>query len=148
MSRPPKYATAMEAAHNNLYSKMGGLNTGLPLEQFIHIATGKCEICGQRPQEALIVNRKDGGCTLLWHYVMTTETKHIALCKMCRMLASQYDMKELISHCARIMARRMWHVHTKWLNAFFQGQDKLLDDDVIIKPCTGVAKKDRPLNGT
>jgi len=124
MSRPPKYATAMEAAHNNLYSKMGGHNLGLPLEKFIHLATGKCDICGQLPREALIVNRKDGGYTLLWHYVLQTETGHVALCKMCRMLASQYDMKELISHCARIMARRMWQVHTKWLDGFLSGQEK------------------------
>jgi hypothetical protein len=144
MPRPPKYATAEEAAHNNLYSKMGGQNLGLPLDQFIHVATGKCDICGQPPIEALIVDRTDGEYTLLWHYVIQTETGHIALCKMCRMLASQYDMKELISHCARIMARRMWQVHTKWLGIVFSGQDKLTTGTLESTLYTGMAEKDRP----
>ena len=145
MGRPSKYATAAEAACHNLYSKMGGANLGLPIEEFISIATGKCTLCGQPPQEALIVDRKDDNHVLLWHYVLRTEKGHIALCKMCRTLASTFDMKEIISHCARIMARRMWQVHTKWLTPFFQGQDKLTTDTTGPRPCAGVDKKDRPV---
>jgi hypothetical protein len=124
MPRPLKYATAQEAAHNNLYSKMGGSNMGLPIEQFIYIATGKCELCGLPPQETLIIDRKDGRYHLAWHYVFQTETGYVPMCKMCKTLAQQFEIKALISHCARIMARRMWQVHTKWLNMFLQGQDK------------------------
>jgi hypothetical protein len=116
-----KYATAQEAANSNLYSKMGGHNLGLPLEEFIHVATRKCELCGQDPQQVLVVDRKDGRHELMWHYVVRTEDqKHIALCKMCKMLASQFEIKELISHCARLMARRMWQVHSKWLESILQ----------------------------
>jgi hypothetical protein len=148
MPRPPKYATAEEAAHNNLYSKMAGQNLGLSLEQFIHIATSQCEICGQAPREALIVNRKDGGHTLMWHYVIRSETGYIPLCKMCKTLAQQYKLKELISHCARIMARRMWKVHSKWTDGLLQAQEKPLVDTSTLTPCTGMGKKDRPVNGT
>jgi hypothetical protein len=124
MSRPLKYATAEQAAHHNLYSKMGGQNLGLSLEQFMHTATGQCEICGLPPQELLIINRKDGRHELAWHYVIIGEGKPIALCKMCKSLASQFNITELISHCARIMARRMWKVHTKWLEPLSQATDK------------------------
>jgi hypothetical protein len=123
MGRPAKYSTALEAAHNNLYSKMAGQASGLPLDQFIHVATGKCALCGRPPQELLIVDRKDGRYELAWHYVVTTEDGHQALCKMCRLLCSQFEISELISHCARIMARRMWQVHTKWTKQFLRGQD-------------------------
>lgn len=128
MPRPPKYATAKEAAHNNLYSKLAGHNLGLSLEQFMHHATGKCTICGQMPQEILVVDRKNDTYELAWHYVLRTEDGHMALCKMCKMLASQFEMKELISHCARIMARRMWQVHSKWLDMFLQGSEKPSDE--------------------
>jgi len=141
LPRPKKYATAREAAQNNLYSKMAGQNLGLSLEQFIHLAGGKCDICGQPPQEILVVDRSDGKHKLAWHYVMETEDGgHMALCKMCKILAQQYKLKDLISHCARIMARRMWKVHSRWTETLFQGQDKLLtgrsDDD----PTTGMSE--------
>ena len=124
MPRPLKYATVEEAAHNNLYSKMAGRGLGLSLEEFMHLATGKWEICGLPPQELLVVNRKDGRHELAWHYIILGEGKPIALCKMCKSLASQFSMPELISHCARIMARRMWKVHTKWLVPLSQAPDK------------------------
>lgn len=145
MPRPPKYATAMEAAHNNLYSKMAGQNLGLSLEQFMYVATGKCDICGQPPQELLVVDRKDGRYELAWHYVIRTESGYIPLCKMCKTLAQSFKLEELISHCARIMARRMWKVHTKWTDQLFQDQEKPLMGTSDITPCTGMAKKDRPV---
>lgn len=114
MSRPFKYATAVDAAHNNLYSKLAGQSLGLSLEQFIHIATGRCDICGQSPKELLIVDRRDGRHELAWHYVLRIDDGYIPLCKMCKTLAQQFKMEDLVSHCARIMARRMWKVHTKW----------------------------------
>ena len=127
MPRPPKYATAAEAARNNLYSKMGGLNMGLPIERFMQLATGKCTLCGQKPRELLVVDRSDGRHELAWHYVVATEDGgHMALCRMCKVLCNQFDLKELISHCARLMAKRMWQVHYKWTETLFQGQDKLI----------------------
>jgi hypothetical protein len=126
MPRPLKYATAKEAAHNNLYSKLAGQNLGLSLEQFIYHATQKCELCGQQPQEMLIVDRKDGRHDLAWHYVVRTEDGYICLCRMCKTLAQSFKMKDIISHCARIMARRMWKVHTKWTDGLFLAQDKPL----------------------
>jgi hypothetical protein len=138
MPRPLKYATAQEAAHNNLYSKMGGSNMGLPIEQFIHIATGKCELCGQPPLELLVVDRKDGKHELAWHYVFQTETGYVPMCKMCKTLAQQFEIKALISHCARIMARRMWQVHTKWLAGFLQGQDLPLVERSDTQAPTGI----------
>ena len=126
MPRPLKYATAKEAAHNNLYSKMAGQhNFGLSLEQFMHLVTGKCDLCGQPPKEILIVDRKDGRCELAWHYIIQKEDGgHVAMCRMCRMLTQQFKIKDLISHCARIMAKRMWQVHSKWTDELFQSQDK------------------------
>jgi hypothetical protein len=132
MSRPPKYATVIEAAHNNLYSKMAGQNLGLSLEQFIHLATGKCEICGLPPQELLIVDRKDGRHILAWNYVIRTEDGYISLCRMCKTLAQSFKMKDIISHCARIMARRMWKVHTKWTDLLFQDDDKPTEKPIVI----------------
>jgi hypothetical protein len=126
LSRPLKYATASEAARNNLYSRMAGQNLGLSLDEFIHIATSKCELCGLPPQSMIIVNRKDGKCELAWHYVVRSETGHIPLCRMCKTLAQSFKMKDIISHCARIMARRMWKVHTKWTDLLFQAPDKPL----------------------
>lgn len=123
MPRPTKYATAEQAARHNLYSKMAGQNLGLSLDQFMHVATGRCELCGLQPQEILVVDRKDGRHELGWQYVIRTESGFIPLCKMCKTLCQLFNMKELISHCARIMARRMWHVHLKWTNLLFQGPD-------------------------
>ena len=134
MPRPPKYATAREAAHNNLYSKMAGQNLDLSLEQFIHIATGKCDICGLPPQEIRVVDRKDGRCELAWHYVMRIGDGYIPLCRMCKMLAQQFKMKDLISHCARIMARRMWRVHLKWTDRLFLDQDKPPAQTSVLRP--------------
>jgi hypothetical protein len=124
MPRPLKYATAEIAARNNLYSKLAGQNLGLSLEQFMHVATGKCEICGLPPQELLVVDRKDGRHELAWHYVVRTEDGHRPLCRMCKTLAQSFKMKDIISHCARIMARRMWKVHTKWTDKLFHGLEK------------------------
>jgi len=140
MPRPLKYATAKEAAHNNLYSKLAGQNLGLPLEKFIHLATGKCSLCGQQPQELLIVDRKDGRHELAWHYVVQSEDGFISLCKMCKTLAQSFKMKDIISHCARIMARRMWKVHSKWTDQLFLGQDKPQDERSIITPTPGLPK--------
>jgi hypothetical protein len=141
MPRPPKYATALEAAHNNLYSKMGGLSMGLSIEQFMHIATGKCELCGQPPKELLLIDRQHDCYELMWHYVFPTENGHVPMCKMCKTLAQQFPIKELISHCARIMARRMWQVHSKWLDMFLQGQDKPLVERSGNPAPTGIGKE-------
>ena len=135
-----KYATAKEAAHNNLYSKLAGQNLGLSLEQFIYVARGKCNLCGQEPQELLIVDRKDGRHELAWHYVVRTEDGYICLCRMCKTLAQQFKMKDIISHCARIMARRMWKVHTRWTDQLFQAQDKPVTKTLEIDPYTGLPK--------
>ena len=123
MPRPLKYATAKQAARHNLYSKMAGQNLGLSLEQFLYVATGRCELCGLPPQESLVVDRIDGRHELLWQYVVRTESGYVPLCKMCKTLCQLFDIKELISHCARIMARRMWQVHLKWTNLLFRGPD-------------------------
>ena len=138
----------MEAAHNNLYSKMAGQNLGLSLEQFMYVATGKCDICGQPPQELLVVDRRDGRYDLAWHYVIRTEGGYIPLCKMCKTLAQQFKLKDLISHCARIMARRMWRVHTKWTDQLLQDQEKSSTEQSKPALYTGMAKKDRGLNST
>jgi hypothetical protein len=140
MPRPVKYATAEVAARVNLYSKMAGQNLGLSMEQFMHVATGRCEICGLPPQELLIVDRKDGHHELAWHYVMRTQTGHVALCRMCKTLAQSFKMKAIISHCARIMARRMWKVHTKWTDMLFLDQDKPLVPRSDITPHSGTIK--------
>ena len=140
MPRPPKYATAEEAARNNLYSKMAGQNLGLSIDEFIHLATGRCEICGLPPQEALIVDRRDGTCKLMWHYVARGENKHIALCRMCKTLAQTFKLNEIISHCARIMARRMWKVHSKWTDQLFQAQEKRFLGRSDDTPDTGMSE--------
>jgi hypothetical protein len=144
MPRPKKYATAEEAARHNLYSKMAGQNLGLSLEQFMQIATGKCEICGLPPQEVLIVDRKDGRYHLAWHYVLRTEDGYVPLCRMCKTLAQSFKMKDIISHCARIMARRMWKVHTKWTDMLFQAQDKRFLGRSDDAPTTGMGKDIAP----
>jgi hypothetical protein len=121
-----------------LYSRMAGQNLGLELDEFIHIATSKCELCGLPPQALLIVNRKDGKCELAWHYVVRSETGHIPLCRMCKTLAQSFGIKAIVSHCARIMARRMWKVHTKWLEPLLQSQDKPLVPRSDLTPTSGM----------
>ena len=138
MPRPLKYATAKEASHHNLYSKLAGQNLGLSLEQFMHHASGKCELCGQPPQEVLVVDRRDGRYELAWHYVVRTEDGYMPLCRMCKTLCQLFEMKALISHCARIMARRMWQVHSKWTGMLFQGQDKPQVERSKSDPTTGI----------
>ena len=149
MPRPPKWATAQEAAENSLYSKMGGTKQGIPLQGFIDLSTQPCFLCGRKPQERLHVSRKDGSYDLYWNYIVTLRSseyvtvKLVAMCRTCRLLHRHFDIKALISHCARIMARRMWKVHSKW---FLQSQDKSSGDGVELTPCTGMDKKDRCLN--
>jgi hypothetical protein len=138
MPRPLKYATASEAARHNLYSRMAGQNLGLSLEQFMYVAQGKCEICGLPPQELLIVDRKDGRHELAWHYVVRTEDGYICLCRMCKTLAQSFKMKDIISHCARIMARRMWKLHTKWTDQLLLAQDKPLVPRSDLTPTSGM----------
>jgi hypothetical protein len=138
MPRPVKYATASEAARHNLYSRMAGQNLGLSLEEFIHVATSKCELCGLPPQALIIVNRKDGKCELAWHYVVKVEKGHVAMCRMCKTLAQSFKMKDIISHCARIMARRMWKVHTKWTDQLLLAQDKPLVPRSDLTPTSGM----------
>ena len=143
MPRPLKYATAKEAAHNNLYSKMAGQNMGLSLEQFMHLVTGKCDLCGQPPKEILIVDRKDGRCELAWHYLMIDgEDKLKPLCRICRMLLTNYDLKELLAHCARIMARRKWGRTDKW---FFRSLEKPLVRTSAPSGASGIIKDQSPI---
>lgn len=126
MPRPQKYVTAKEAAEQNLYSKMGGAKTGIPLREFITLSTERCFLCGCKPKERLYVCRKDGSHELMWNYIVVLRSneyitvKLATMCKMCRTLYRHFDIMALISHCARIMARRMHRVQSQW---FFQAQD-------------------------
>ena len=130
MPRPKKYATAQEAAENNLFSKMGGAKIGFSLKGFIALSTDRCFLCGREPMEVLHVSRSDGTYKLMWNYIVTLRSseystvKLVAMCRSCRMLHRHFDIRALISHCARIMARRMWKVHSKW---FSQAQEKPLE---------------------
>jgi hypothetical protein len=136
MPRPKKYSTAKEAAENNLFSKMGGAKIGFSLKGFIALSTGRCFLCGREPRERLVVTRSDGTYKLMWNYIVALRSsefstvKLVAMCKMCRLLHRHFDIKALISHCARIMARRMWKVHSKW---FSQAQEKPLKDTITIE---------------
>lgn len=113
MPRPVKYATAKEAAENNLYSKMGGPDTGLSLEEFIGIVTSKCEICGCKPDQSLVVKRAQDKYDLHYNYMSGDyESKpgrfrYKTVCKMCRILDKEYGIKIILRHAARIMAKRM-----------------------------------------
>jgi len=111
MSRPPLYASAREAAENNLYSKMMGARMGLSLFHFILKATSRCDVCGCKPAEALTVVRQDGTYTLMWNYIKPTHTLttegYQVLCGTCRKLALHFDTDYIVRHCARIMAKRM-----------------------------------------
>ena len=104
MSRPPKYATAREAAENNLYSKCGGAIRGLSLKEFIYKVTSKCDICGCEPSEHLHVSRKDEAYDLRWNYVVKGGT---VVCGTCKKLAMHFSIDYIVPHCARIMAKRM-----------------------------------------
>ena len=111
MPRPPKYATAKEAAEHNLYSKMGGASMGLSLFHFILKATSRCEICGCKPSELLTVSRLDDRYELRWNYVrptnwITTEGYQVT-CGTCKKLALMFDIDYIVKHAARIMAKRM-----------------------------------------
>lgn len=115
MARPVKYATAQEAAEQNLYSKMGGANWGLTLSEFIELVSDKCDLCGRPPQEKITTCRKDGTYELKWHYLKKdVDGKPRPLCKACRLMLMHFDLKPLLSHCARIMARRKWGVTNRW----------------------------------
>jgi hypothetical protein len=147
MPRPKKYATAQEAAENNLFSKMGGARMGFSLRGFLATVTKNCFLCGREPQERLVVSRKDGSYELMWNYIVVLRSSEFAtvklvpMCKMCRLLHRHFDIKALISHCARIMARRMWKVHSKW---FLQAQDKRFLGRSDDAPTTGMGKDIAP----
>jgi len=116
MSRPPKYATAREAAENNLYSKQRGARECLSLREFIDQVTSRCSICGQHPTESLAVSRKDDTYILWWNYIVKGNT----VCGTCKKLAIHFDLSLIVKHCARIMAKRM---HDKRKKQLFQSQD-------------------------
>jgi hypothetical protein len=103
MPRPLKYATAKEAAEASLYSKVGGAHTGLSLEEFVELATSKCTVCGSDPDMELVMVRAKDSHLLKWNHI--TEGKPV--CSMCRRLTQEYGIEEILSHCARIMAKRM-----------------------------------------
>lgn len=115
MPRPPKYATAKEAAEANLYSKMGGVKTGISQSHFIEHATSKCYICGSKPSESLTVNRSDGSYTLKWNYVTLYPPIFSTVCGYCKRLEVHgFTTGEIISHAARIMAKRMHDKRRKY----------------------------------
>lgn len=103
MGRPPKYATAKEAAENNLYSKLLGSRWGLTLGEFIDLVTAKCHLCGVEPHEALFVKRVQDKYVLHWNYILDGKPT----CKMCKALAKDYGIPQILRHSARIMAKRM-----------------------------------------
>jgi hypothetical protein len=115
---------------------MGGAKLGFSLQGFIELASQGCFLCGRDPQERLVVSRKDGTYELRWNYIVVLRSneystvKLVPMCKTCRLLHRHFDIKALISHCARIMARRMWKVHSKW---FIQAQDKPPGPELIIE---------------
>jgi hypothetical protein len=143
MPRPKKYDTAQEAAENNLFSKMGGAKLGFSLQGFTKLVTQKCFLCGREPHEIMLVSRRDGSYELKWNYIVVLRSseystvKLVPMCRMCRLLHRHFDIRALISHCARIMARRMWKVHSKW---FLQAQDKPLVKRLDDNPTTGMSK--------
>ena len=118
---------------------------GFSLKGFIAMSTKKCFLCGREPREKLVVSRKDGTYELRWNYIVTLRSneyatvKLVPMCKMCRLLHRHFDIKALISHCARIMAKRMWKVHSKW---FSQAQEKRFLGRSNTDPTTGMGKED------
>ena len=103
--RPPKFATAKEAAENNLYSKWGGAIRGFSLEEFIDKVTAKCEVCGSDPSEHLHVSRKADAYDLRWNYIVRDA---VVVCGTCKRLALVFDIDYIVGHCAKIMAKRSW----------------------------------------
>jgi len=103
MPRPTKYATAKEAAQASLYSKKGGPATGLSFGEFALVSNCRCYVCHSEPSETL--NYKRGGdiYELKYNYVVNKEP----ICGMCKRLASDYGINEIVSHAGKIMAKRM-----------------------------------------
>jgi len=76
---------------------------GLSLEEFIDLSTSKCSICGVEPHEAMFVKRTQDRYVLHWNYIVDGQP----VCKMCKALAKDYGIPQILRHCARIMAKRM-----------------------------------------
>lgn len=134
MSRPPKYATAREAAEQSLYSKMGGASIGYSLSEFIAKVTQNCTVCGREPTEVTYISRKSDSYTLHWNYIV----KHKTVCGTCKKLAIHFDLDHIVRHCARIMAKRM---HDKRRAVVSPGPGKTLIEILVDSPCPDI-----PLN--
>ena len=120
MGRPPKFPTPQDAAEHYLHTR-GPTPIGMGVKDFIALITQRCDLCGQLPKDTYTVNRIDGSHTVTYNYLEIDQTGQVRpLCKTCRTLLGLHDLKDLLSHCARIMARRKWGVTNRW---FSQAQD-------------------------
>ena len=119
MPRPRKYATAKEAAEHDLYSRKGK-DLDLSLKEFIDLVTGRCSLCGGPPSELLRKARVGDVYDLRYNKLKDQEHP---VCNTCLLLLDNHDLKEVLTVCARIMARRM---HGKINKMFFSGREKPL----------------------
>jgi hypothetical protein len=134
MGRPPKYATVKEAAQQNLYSKLGGQDgTGLGFGEFALVSHARCYICHMPPSEKLIQKRQGEEFILEWNYVIDKEPT----CGMCKRLAKDYGIDEIVSHAGKIMAKRM-HDKRKKAHAEAAISDALDTWADIVSPGPGI----------
>jgi hypothetical protein len=117
MPRPFKYETIEEAAQHNLFNKIGGPKLGLPIEEFMDLITQRCDVCGCEPGEIIVYERADGKHVIKYQYGRQIDATGTLkpVCRTCLWLLTNFDLKEVLTTCARIMARRMHGKINQWL---------------------------------
>lgn len=82
---------------------MGGPATGLSIGEFALVSHARCYICHGKPSEILTQKRAGETYNLKFNYVVDREP----ICGMCKKLAKDYGISEIVSHAGKIMAKRM-----------------------------------------
>lgn len=126
--KPIEVGSIYEAALKSLWSKYRMKH--LPFETFAGTIQQNCDVCGCTP--SMVLEYKRGGKTILvpYNYLQRDlEQHHLKpICKTCRWLLTNFDLKEVLTTCARIMARKKSGAVDNWIAVSESRISSPLDD--------------------